>query len=177
MRKQDFLLIIFALITIFVSGSVLAVTMGWVQLLEQANAFLAVADNRWGVLAVSVFALLLSLWAVVTAVQVPRERDLVIDQSGLGSVGITATALENLIRRAVRDLRDIREVKPVLRSDAEGLVVTLQLNVNPDATLPDISREAQQIVQEHLESKAGIQVSKVKVLIQSVSADVRPRVE
>jgi uncharacterized alkaline shock family protein YloU len=92
-------------------------------------------------------------------------------------VEIAAAALESLIRRAARDVRDVREVKPVLRTDQDGLVVMLHMNVNPDANLPDISRDVQEIVQEHLEKKAGVQVSKVQVLIQSVAADIRPRVE
>jgi uncharacterized alkaline shock family protein YloU len=177
MRKQLFFLIIFALIIIFISGCALAVALDWIQPLDQVNTFLAVSGNRWGTAVGSAFLLLLALWALVTTIRVPRERDVVIHESGLGSVEIAAAALESLIRRAARDVRDVREVKPVLRTDQDGLVVMLHMNVNPDANLPDISRDVQEIVQEHLEKKAGVQVSKVQVLIQSVAADIRPRVE
>lgn len=178
MRRQHlFFQIIFALILIFISGCALAVALGWIQPFAMIDTFLAVPGNRWGVAAGSVLLLLLSVWAIADAFRSPRERDVVIRESGLGRVEIAAAALESLIRRAARDVRDVRDVKPVLRTDQDGLVVMLHMNVNPDANLPGISQDVQEIVQQHLEKRAGVQVSKVQVLIQSVTADIRPRVE
>jgi uncharacterized alkaline shock family protein YloU len=51
------------------------------------------------------------------------------------------------------------------------------MNVNPDANLPEVSQNVQEIIQEHLEKKAGVHVSQVQVLIQSVAADLRSRVD
>ncbi|MGB4503288.1 MAG: alkaline shock response membrane anchor protein AmaP [Syntrophaceticus sp.] len=178
MRRQHlFFLAIFALIIIFISGCVFAVALDWLQPLSQVDNFLAVPGNRMGTAAGSAFLLLLALWALVSAFRVPRERDVIIQESGLGRVEITTSALESLIRRAARDVREVRDVKPVLRADQDGLVVILQMNINPDANLPDVSQDVQEIVQEHLEKRAGVQVSKVQVIIQSVAADIRPRVE
>ncbi|MGB4504430.1 MAG: alkaline shock response membrane anchor protein AmaP [Syntrophaceticus sp.] len=178
MRRQNlFFQVISALIIIIISGCVFAVALNWIQPFAVIDNFLAVPENRWGVAAGSVVLILLSIWALVAAFRTPRERDVVIQESGLGRVEITTTALESLIRRAARDVRDVRDVKPILRMDQDGLVVILHMNVNPEANLPDISRDVQEIVQENLEKKAGVQVSKVQVLIQSVAADIRPRVE
>jgi uncharacterized alkaline shock family protein YloU len=176
-RRHLFFLIVFALIIIFISGSAFAAAMGWIESLERADVFLADADNRWGVGAVSAFLLLLALWSLVDLLRTPKERDLVIHESGLGSVEISSVALESMIRRAARDVRDVRDVQPVLRTDQNGLVVMLRMSVSPDATLPEISQDVQQTVQENLEKKAGVHVSSVQVLIRSVTADMRPRVE
>lgn len=177
MRRQHlFFQIISSVILILLSGYALAVALGLFTL-GQVEALLAVSGNKWGLAAGSVVILLFAVWALIDTFRRPSERDVIIHESGLGRVEITDSALENLIRRAARDVREVRDVKPILCTDQDGLVVKLHMNVNPDANLPDISQDVQELVRERLEKSAGVQVSKVQVLIQSVAAEVRPRVE
>lgn len=172
-----FFLIVFTLVILILAGCAFAVALGWYLPLTYLGTFLAVPDNRWGVAVASALLVLMAIWILGMAVQRPRQREVVIRETLLGKIEIAATALESLIRRAARQVQDVREVRPVLRSDREGLVVFLHMNVNPDANLPDISQEVQEKVQDYLEKKAGVQVSRVQVLIQSVAADQRLRVE
>ncbi|MDR9757870.1 MAG: alkaline shock response membrane anchor protein AmaP [Thermacetogeniaceae bacterium] len=178
MRQQNlFFFIIFALIILFLSGCTIAVALGLLQPQEHIDMFLSEVGNRWGLATGSAFLVILSLWSLLAVFRRPREREVIIRESGLGRIQISAAALENLIRRAARDVRDVREVKPVLRFDQDGLVILLHMSVNPEANLPQVSQDVQGIVQEYLEKKAGVQVSKVQVIIQSVASDTRPRVE
>lgn len=172
-----FFLVLFALIVLILAVCAFAIALGWSFPLTYLSTFLAVPDNRWGAALVSAFLVLIAVWILCTVVQRPREHEVIIRESLLGKIKIATTALESLIRRAARQVRDVREVRPVLRYDREGLVVVLQMNVNPDANLPDVSQDVQDKVQEYLEKKAGIQVHQVQVLIQSVTADSRLRVE
>ncbi|HBG22914.1 MAG: alkaline shock response membrane anchor protein AmaP [Syntrophaceticus sp.] len=177
MRRQYlFFQIISSLILILLSASALAVAFDYFTW-SQMEAFLAIPANNWGLIAGSVLVLLFAIWALIDAFRGPSGRDVVIHESGLGRVEIADSALENVIRRAARNVREVREVKPILRTDQDGLVVKLLLNVNPDANLPEISKFVQEIVREQLEKKVGVQVSKVEVLIRSVATEVRPRVE
>lgn len=175
-RPNLFFQIISSLILILLSAFVLAVVFDYFTW-GQLEAFLAVPVNTWGLIAGSVLVLLFALWALIDVMRGPSESDVIIHESGLGRVEITDSALENVIRRAARNVREVREVKPMLRTDRDGLVVKLYLNVNPDANLPEVSKLVQEIVQEQLEKKVGVQVSKVEVLIRSVATEVRPRVE
>lgn len=175
-RPNLFFQIISSLILILLSAFVLAVVFDYFTW-GQLEAFLAVPANTWGLIAGSVLVLLFALWALIDVMRGPSESDVIIHESGLGRVEITDSALENVIRRAARNVREVREVKPMLRTDRDGLVVKLYLNVNPDANLPEVSKLVQEIVQEQLEKKVGVQVSKVEVLIRSVATEVRPRVE
>ncbi len=178
MRQQTlFFLIIFALIILFLSGCTIAIAFGLLQPQEYIDMFLSEVGNRWGLAAGSAFLVILSLWSLLAVFRRPREREVIIRESGLGRVQISAAALENMIRRAARDVREVREVKPVLRFDQDGLVILLHLSVNPEANLPQVSQDVQGIVKEYLEKKAGVHVSKVQVIIQSVASDIRPRVE
>ncbi len=171
------LLVFFSLI-VFVSSCVaIALLLGWTFPTNLVSAFKADPANRWGAIITCVFLLIMSLQLLSTAFSRRREHEIIIQETGLGRVEIAASALENLIRRAARQVRDVREVKPVLRCDRDGLGISLHLNVNPEAHIPSVTEEIQQIVQEYLEEKAGVRVIQVGVRVDSVSVEPRARVE
>ncbi|MDH7576223.1 MAG: alkaline shock response membrane anchor protein AmaP [Bacillota bacterium] len=172
-----FLLAIFSLVIIVLAGLVLACALGWTEPFALLPVFFAVPVNRWGAGIVSAFLILMSLQLLAVLLRRGREREVIIQETGLGRVEIAASALENLIRRAARQVREVREVKPVLRYDRDGLTISLHLNVNPEANLPAVSQAVQQVIQDYLEEKAGVRVLQVQVRIESISLEQRARVE
>ena len=75
--------------------------------------FPVITDNRWIVGAVCVLVFLLALALIVVAARGSRRhRELMIQETGYGRVDISAPALEDMIRRASRQIREIREIKP-----------------------------------------------------------------
>lgn len=172
-----FLLVVFSLIVFVSYGIAIALLLGWTIPTNFMSAFKADPANRWGAIVTCVFILIMSLQLLSTAFRRRREHEIIIQETGLGRVEIAATALENVIRRAARQVRDVREVKPVLRCDRDGLGIFLHLNVNPEAHIPSVTQEIQQIVQEYLEEKVGVHVIQVGVRVDSVSIEPRARVE
>ncbi len=173
-----FLSAIFAILAMFFAAIVLAFALGWTTPQEYVQVFPVITDNRWIVGVVCVLVILLALGLIVAAARGSRRyRELMIQETDYGRVDISASALEDMIRRASRQIREIREIKPGLRYEKDGVTVNLRLNVSPDADLPAISQSVQGVVQNYLEEKAGIHVRQVQVLIESVSFESRARVE
>jgi uncharacterized alkaline shock family protein YloU len=169
---------VFAIIVMIFAGIVLALALGWVIPQGYLQSLLAITDNRWIIGVVSVLVILLALDLIFAAVRGSRRyRELMIQDTSYGRVDISVPALEDLIRRASRQIREIREIKPLLHYEKGGVAVDLRLNVSPEANLPAISQEAQEAVQNYLEEKAGIHVRQVQVLIEGVSFESRARVE
>ncbi len=173
-----FLSSIFAILTIIFAGIVLALALGWVIPQEYLQSVLSISDNRWIIGVVSGLVILLALYMIVVASRgTGQHRELMIQDTSLGRVDISVPALEDLIRRASRQVREIREIRPVLQYEKDGVVVVLHLNVSPDANIPVITQEVQEAVKNYLEEKAGIRVLQVQVLVASVSFESRARVE
>lgn len=172
-----FLFVVFSLLVIFLTGMVVALAFEWAIPLQYLVAFFAEPSNRWGLMVVCVFIIIMALQIMVVALKTHREIGVIVQETGLGKVEISAPALENLIRRAVRQVREVRDIKPVLRYMREGLAVLLHVHVMPDSRLPEVSQEVQKLVQEYLEDKVGIKVLQVEVRIDSVSSESRLRVE
>lgn len=171
------LLALYSIIVLFCAGVAVALLLGWTYPLKMLSVFQADPSSRWGAIAISGFLVIVSFQLIAYAMSRQREQKIIIDETRLGRIEIAASAIENLIRRAARQVRDVREVKPVLRYEQEGLGLFLHLSVNPEAHLPSVTQEIQQIVREHLEERAGVRVLQVDVRVENVSVEPRPRVE
>jgi uncharacterized alkaline shock family protein YloU len=146
--------------------------------LAYLQPFLAISDNRWIVGSASGVVILLALLLIIMSAQGrPRFRELLIQDSALGRVDISEAALQDMILRTARHIREIRDIKPYLRYEREGLVVVLHLKVHPDASIPELSREVQLEVQKCLEEKAAIHVQNVQVLVEGVSYEHQSKLE
>ena len=169
---------VFAIIGMVFAATVLALALGWATPQEYAQAILVVKENLLVAGVICVLVILLALSLIVIAVRGQRRsRELMIQDTSYGRVDVSVLALEDMIRRATRQIREIRDVKPQLSYEKDGIIVNLRLNVSPDTDLPAISQSAQEVVQNYLEEKAGIHVRQVQVLIEGVSFESRARVE
>jgi hypothetical protein len=169
---------VFAIIAIVFAGIVLALALGWAIPQAYLLSFLTVADNRWIIGAISALVIVLALYLIISAGKsTHHHRELTIQDTSYGRVDISVPALEDMIRRASRQVREIREIRPLLHYENGAVAVDLRLNVSPEANLPAVSHEVQAAVQQYLEEKAGIQVRQVQVLIEGVSFESRTRVE
>jgi divalent metal cation (Fe/Co/Zn/Cd) transporter len=160
--------VIFAILGIVFAAVLLALVMG--QVIPQAylQTFLSIPNNLWIIGAASVLVILLGLLLIAMSLQGERRpQKLLIEDAALGRVDILVTALHDMILRASRHIREIREIRPVLRYEREGVAAILYLKVNPDANIPEVARELQQEVQNYLGEKAGIHVNQLQVLVEA----------
>jgi hypothetical protein len=170
--------VILAILGIVFATVLLAFAMGWVIPQAYLQTFLSIPNNLWIIGAASVIVILLGLLLIAMSLQGERRSwELLIEDAALGRVEISVTALHDMILRASRKIREIREIRPVLRYEKDGVAVALHLKVNPDANIPEVSRELQQEVQSYLEEKAGIHVKRLRVLVEGVSYEARAKVE
>lgn len=171
--------VIFAILALIFAAILLALALGWVIPQAYLQSILSLYDNRWivGIASGVVILLALLLIAMGGAHGRPRFRELLIQDSALGRVDISEAALQDMVLRTARHIREIRDIKSFLRHEREGLAVTLHLKVHPDANIPELSQEVQLDVQKCLEEKAGIHVQNVQVLVEGVSYEHRSKLE
>jgi len=170
--------VIFAILGIVFAAVLLALALGWVIPQAYLQSFLSISNNLWIIGVASGVVILLGLLLIAMSLQGERRpRELLIENAALGRVNISATALHDMVLRSSRHIREIREIRPVLRYEREGVAVTLHLKVNPDSNIPEVARELQKEVQNYLEEKAGIHVNQLQILVEGVPYEARARVE
>ena len=88
-----------------------------------------------------------------------------------GSVQISQSALEALVRRSAGPVEGVNQFDVQLEKREEALDVTLVMSVRQGVRIPELAREAQQNVREALEDMTGVKVENVTLLVSDISAD------
>ncbi len=90
-----------------------------------------------------------------------------MDESALGQVRVSLTALENLIDKVVSPVPGIREVRPKVGPEDGGIGIRLKVIASPDINVPEMSRVIQQLVQDQIREVTGLTVNRVRIEIEN----------
>lgn len=132
---------------------------------------------RWWALGVALVALTLTYFLFRMALRIRREEKTVINQTQFGEIRITVSAVESLALRATRRIKGVKDAHIGVRADLTGLDIFIEVTVNPDLSVPQISEEIRTKVDEYIYETTGIRVNSVKVLVTKVAGEIRTRVE
>ncbi|MFZ5639591.1 MAG: alkaline shock response membrane anchor protein AmaP [Bacillota bacterium] len=128
--------------------------------------------------AIALIYLLVSLKFFVRSITGRHEpAQAVIQDNALGQVRVTVEALENLVHKVTSQVRGVREVRPRVTCPPEGVVIFVRAAVTPDISIPQVSEEIQARVKDYVAEVAGVNVAGVRILVDSISSDLKPRVQ
>ncbi len=156
----------------------LILTLGWGQadiILENLKELSS--QERWWALGVSGISLLLAVFAIRMALRMKREEKTIIHQTQYGEIRIAVSAVESLSLRACNRIKGVKDAHVGVRADLTGLDVFIEVTVTPDLSVPQISEEIKNKVDDYLFETVGIRVNSVKVLVTKIANEVRARVE
>jgi len=158
--------VIYSLVLLFLSGSAILAAMGRPEPLGYINLALATSQNRviLGIAAIILFVLLVIV--LVSALKKEPKPNFIAIEGGLtGQIYITVPAVKVIIMKAVKKVEGLKEVKVKVNESPEGLVVDLHIMINPELSVPEMSKDVQGIVKQYLEDIGGLQVAKISVLV------------
>jgi uncharacterized alkaline shock family protein YloU len=128
--------------------------------------------------AIAAVLLIMSFFSLNAALQRRREEKTIIHQTQFGEIQIAVSAVESLALRATRRIKGVKDAHVGVRADSNGLDIFIEVTVNPDISIPQISEEIRVKVDEYLQETIGIRVNSVKVLVTKVAGEaVKARVE
>ena len=165
------LLSIYNILMILVAGVFLAASLSILDL----KPYLETALNDQNRLLTAVIALSMIFLALLFLIQslkkISVEDDgIVVQEALLGQVSMTVAAIELLIMKSVRQIDGIKDIRPKIRKDKTGLTVILDMMINPELNVPEVTVATQKIVKEQLENMGGLQVNAVKVRVDDFKA-------
>ena len=121
---------------------------------------------------VGLIILILGLRAIWSCFKVERVEETVKHETEIGEVKISLQTIESLVLQAAKNkIKGIKEITAKIRTTESGVLILIKGKILADLEIPQVSEELQTAVKEHVESKAGITVGEVKVLIENVASD------
>ncbi|MEN6348394.1 MAG: alkaline shock response membrane anchor protein AmaP [Syntrophomonas sp.] len=177
-RTWRLVLFIYNLLLLSLAGAAVFAAAGRPEPLEYIKLGLSTPQNRVvvGTLAIllAVIALLLLFAGLKPSSSVKRNDSIIINSELNGEVSITVPAIKLIIMKAVKKVEGIKDIKPAVSSNEDGLVIYLHMMINPEHNVPEMSKNLQQVVKQYLEEIGGLQVSQVKVLVDDFNVANRP---
>lgn len=164
------LLFVYNLLLIILSGMLIAAAIGRSEPMQYIEMALSTTQNRIIMGVVGVILLTLGIYVFISTIKLqPRVKSVEVDRSLAGEVSITIPAIKLIIMKAVKKVEGIKEIKPVVNSGRDGLEIYLHMMINPDVSVPELSKNVQDGVRKYLEEIGGLKVAEVKVLVDDLS--------
>lgn len=159
-------LVLFNLLGMAGAGSVMALAMGWTYPLTCMQNTIATADSRFVLGAVGLVMALIFLLGLIWSMTTDHKLETVeVIKSETGEVSISVAAAKVIIMKAVKQVEGVKEVIPTVYHSPRGLTVKLHAMINPDHSVPEVSKSLQDVVRDALDKYGGLQVPVIKVLV------------
>jgi len=171
---ERLLLFIYNLLFILLALVAGAAAIGRPEPITYIQIALSTSQNRLLVGIAAVLILIFCIYVLISFLRVkPRTKSVAIEQSLAGNVSITIPAIKVIIMKAVKSVDGIREIKPEVDSGIDGVRVYLHMMINPDISVPLITKNVQEAVRKNLEEIGGLKVAEVKVLVDDLNPGAR----
>ena len=101
-----------------------------------------------------------------------KERTIAFDNPS-GQVLVSLSAIEDLIRRLVVRIPDIKEIRPHIIATKKGLEVEIRLILKSEVNIPEMTSRLQDLVRTKIQDAIGIDEKiSVKVYVAKISSEI-----
>ncbi len=114
--------------------------------------------------------LLVGLRLMVSGKQKKPDRQAIVDETVLGEVKVSLTAIESLIVKVASAVPGVREVRPRVVSDGGSIAIEIKATVTPDVSIPELSQNMQKTVQDAVRDVTGLTVQKIRVSVENIAS-------
>lgn len=168
------LLFYVATITLVSTAAILLVTH--TVPLDEINNYLAVtyADSHIRAIVGGVAAALIFLsfiFARIISGGRQKERTIAFDNPA-GRVSVSLGAVEDLVRRLIYKIPEIKEVKSHIIATKKGIEVDIRLILKTDVNIPDMTSKLQDLVRSRIQETLGVEeVVIVRIHVAKIVTD------
>jgi len=153
-------MLFYVAIILFIGGLIVSFATHTITLME-VNYYLDTAYSdinlRFIIIMVSAATMFLSLLfaRIITGSQ-QKEKTIAFDNPS-GRVSISLTALEDMIRRSVARISEVKEIKPNILATKKGIEVTSRIILKSDVSIPDLTAQLQDLIKARVQDVLGIE--------------------
>jgi uncharacterized alkaline shock family protein YloU len=152
-------LFFYTLVFLFLGGLFIAVSLGLIPqdtIFESIAALYAESNARLILGLTGMLLILISLTVVqLTVGKIQREKTIAFENPD-GQVTIALSAIEDFIKRALKQLPEVKELKPSVRAGKKGIFITNRVTLFSDVNIPEMTEKIQAIVKTRVQEMLGV---------------------
>lgn len=171
--RDRVLLMLYAALGIMVTLALALMLVSGMRVTLMGREF-RLGDGGWPVVWLAVLCALALIWSVrVLMIALAREprsdrTSVAVQHSENGSVRISLAAMDTLVRRAIGEAEGIVEVKTGIINHEDSISVTVEMTLESDVHIPNITMLMQRSIKNFIEEFSGIAVREVRVMVTKI---------
>ncbi len=156
---------------LFILGLAVA---GWTTPIKLLQTYLTGYNERIIIGVIIAVLLIISIKFFLQALSVEKKPvQAVVHETELGQIRVSVEAIENLIYRVIKQIGGVADIKPRVTCLPEGINIFLRVVLSPEVNIPETSDEIQNRVRDYISEVAGVKVQSVKILVDSITPEVK----
>ena len=140
---------------IFIAVSLNLITQE--TLVDAISTLYAATNIRLILGLVGLLLIFISLMVVqFTMGKIQREKTIAFENPD-GQVTISLSAIEDFIKRALKQLPEVKELKPSVRAGKKGITIINKVTLFSDVHIPETTEKIQNIVKSRVQDMLGVE--------------------
>lgn len=153
-------LFFYTLVFLLMGGIFIAISMGVFSqeaIGEMLNTLYMMPNMRLILGLTGVLFILISVMVMRIGMgKIQREKTIAFDNPD-GQVTISLTAIEDFIKRAIKQLPEVKELRPNVRADKKGIEAVARVTLFSDVNIPETTEKIQNIVKTKVQDMLGVE--------------------
>ena len=161
MRIMVRLAVLFYVTTLLFLGCwLLLFVLHWVQLGDVSlvlNGVYRIPRLRliFGIVALVILLKNFLFWRAIVG-DYQRGKTIAFDNPS-GRVSVSLSALEDLVRRVISKVPEVKDVRSSVSASKKGLLIEAMLTLNTDVNIPEMTSRLQEMVKKRVQAMIGIE--------------------
>lgn len=152
--------LLYVTLIIFLSSCVLLFVLHYIEVRSVLNAFALIYfdDTLRMVFAVGAGVLLFLnfIFYQVFTVNTHKEKTIAFDNPA-GRVSVSLFAIEDLTKRVISRIPEVKEVKSKISASKKGLNIKIKLTLRAEGNIPEVTSRVQELVKKKVQDTIGIE--------------------
>jgi uncharacterized alkaline shock family protein YloU len=126
-------------------------------LMETLNTIYSTRNTRLALIGTGTLLIAISIMVLqVTLGKIQREKTIAFENPD-GQVTISLTAIEDFIKRAIKQMPEVKELKPFVRAGKKGISIVNRVTLYSDVNIPETTEKIQNIVKTRVQDMLGVE--------------------
>lgn len=153
-------LFFYTLVFLLIGSLFIIISMDLVSqeaVLDSFNAIYATPNVKLVLGITGILLIFISIMVTqITMGKLQRERTIAFENPD-GQVTISLTAIEDFIKRAIRQLPEVKELRPSVRASKKGITIINRVTLFSDIHIPETTEKIQNIVKSRVQDMLGVE--------------------
>lgn len=152
-------LFFYTIVFLFLGGLFIAMSLNLLSqdtIVDSVIALYATANMRLILGLTGIILIFISILVVqLTLGKIQREKTIAFENPD-GQVTISLSAIEDFIKRSLKQLPEVKELRPSVKASKKGILIINRITLYSDVNIPEMTEKIQNIVKTRVQEMLGV---------------------